>query len=110
MTRFIRERRVKRNEIRDPEQIIEFFDELDLQTARARRGKIRIVSDHAHAECDRAPAELAPNSSHSDDAERFVIKLDAFKIFPAPFSAAQTRVRLRNFSRDAKQKRKCVFG
>ena len=89
---------------------MELFDELDLQTARSRRGKIGIVSDHAHAERDRAAAELAPDPAHSDDAECFVVKLDAFKIFPTPFLAAQTRVRLRNFSRDAKQKRKRVFG
>ena len=103
MTRFVRERGVQRNEIRICQQIIQLFDELHLQTARARGREIGIISNHAHAKGNRAPAQLASNSAHANHAESFIVKLDTFKIFPAPFLGAQTRVRLRNFSGDAEQ-------
>ena len=108
--RFRGQRRVQRNEIGAREQIVEFFDELDLQTARARGGEIWIVSDHAHAEGDGAPAQLAADPSHADHAERFVVELDAFETFSVPFSGANARFGRRNFSRDAEQKRKRVLG
>src|SRR2546430_14972491 len=97
MPRLVGERRVKRDEIGVGEQIVNFFDQLDLQAAGPRGGEIGIVSDYAHAERDRAPAKLTSNSAHADHAERFAVKLDTFKIFPAPFFRAQARISLWNF-------------
>ena len=94
------ERRVQRNEIRSGEQIVELIEELDLQTARARGGEIRIVSDHAHAEGDGAPAQLAADPAHADDAERFVVELDAFETLSGPsFSRARSRPLAEFFAR-----------
>ena len=84
--RLSRERRVQRNEIGAGEQIVEFIDQLDLQTAGARRGEIWIVGEHAHAEGDRATAQFAADSPHADDAERLVVKLDALEILLVPSS------------------------
>src|SRR5438034_4295576 len=110
MSRFWRERCVQRNEIGSCKQIVQFFDELDLQTSRARRGEIWIVSNHAHPERNRAPAQVAPDPTHADNAERFVVKLDTFEIFSIPFPAPDGCIGLRNLSRYAEQKRKGMLG
>src|SRR6266404_114065 len=110
MSRFIGQRRVQGNEVGRCQQLVESFNELHLQTSRAGGGEIRIVGDHAHAECDRAAAKLASNSAHADNAERLVVKLDAFEFFPAPLLASQTCIGLRNFSRDVQHQRERVFG
>ncbi len=95
---------MQRNEIGSSKQIVQFLDELDLQTSRARRGEIWIVSNHAHAERNRAPAQVAPDPTHAYHAERFVVELDTFEIFSIPLSAPDGCIGLRNFSRDAEQK------
>src|SRR5437868_14509979 len=97
------------NEIGMREQFIEIFYQLHLQAARARRGKIWIVGNDPHSERDRPAAELASDSAHADDAKCLVVELYALELFPIPFLRAQTRIGLRNFSRNAKQKRKCVL-
>src|ERR1700731_5053692 len=100
------ERRVQRNKIGAGEQIVELVHEFDLQTARARRGKIWIVSDHAHAEGNGAPAQFAADASHSNDAKRLVVELDAFKTFAVPLAGADARFGRGNFSGDTQQKGK----
>ena len=100
---------MQRNEVRVCKQIVELFYQFDLQTACARGREIGIVSHNPHPKGDGAPAQFASNPPHADNAECFVVELDTFEIFSAPLFATQTRVRLRNFSRNAKQKRKCVF-
>ncbi len=104
------QRRMQRNEIRAGEQIVELIDELDLQTAGACRGKIWVVSHDAHAESNSAATELTANASHSDNAESFIIELDAFEILAVPIAGAHARLGWRNSARDAKQKRKRVLG
>ena len=59
-------------------------NQLDLQTARARRGKIRIVGDDPHPESDRAPAQFAADAAHANNAERLVVELYALEIFFDP--------------------------
>ena len=59
---------MQRNEVGFAQKIIELIDQLDLQTARARRREIWIVSEHAHAEGDGAPAEFAADAAHADNA------------------------------------------
>ena len=103
VTRFFRERRVQRDEISAREQVIELIDKFDLQSARARRRQIRIVRNNAHPERDGAAAQFTADPAHADDAERLVIKLDAFEIFSVPISAAQSRIRSGNFSRHTEQ-------
>src|SRR5216684_4175270 len=103
MPRFICERRVQGNEVRAAEQIIQFVHQLDLQTARAGGGEIWIIGNHPHAESDGTPAQLTSDAPHPDYAERFVIKLDAFKIFSFPISLAHTCISLWNFARDTEQ-------
>src|SRR5438477_4280056 len=84
--------RVKRNKIRAGKQIVEFIHQLDLQTSRARSGKIRIKGKDTHTEGDGAPAQLTADASHTDDAEHLVVKFYSLKIGSAPASAADTRI------------------
>jgi hypothetical protein len=100
---------VQRNEIGARKQIVDVVNQLDLQTAGARRGKIGIVSDDAHPESDRAPAQFAADATHSDNAECFVVELDAFEIFFVPMFAADVCVGLRNLTGSRKQERKRMF-
>src|SRR5213079_832054 len=100
---------MQRDEIRTCKQIIELIHQLNLQTASARRGKIRVVSDHAHPEGNSAPAEFAANPAHSDYAQRFVVELNTFEILFVPIFAANVCVRLWNLARRRKQQRKRVL-
>ena len=104
-----RERRMERDEIRGGQQVVELVHQLHLQRPRPRCRQIRIERHDAHPERDRAPAQLAADSPHANNAKRLVEQLHAFEIFPVPFPAAKERVGLRNFSRDAKQQREGVF-
>jgi hypothetical protein len=97
------ERRMQGDEIRGGQQIIELIDQLDLKRARPGRRQIWIERHNPHAESDGAPAQLAADSPHADDAERLVEELDAFQIFAVPLSAAQERIGLRDFARRAQQ-------
>jgi hypothetical protein len=99
MTRFCGKRRVQRDEICTCKQIIEFVHQLDLQTASARRGKIRIVRNHAHSESNGAPAEFAADAAHSNYAQCFIVKFNPFEILFVPIFAANICVGLRNLSR-----------
>ena len=107
--RFFCERRVQRDEISAREQVVELIDKFDLQGARARRRQIRIVRNDAHAERDGAAAEFTADPAHSNHAECFVIKLDAFEIFSVPTFSAHACVCLGDFSGNRKQQRKRVF-
>src|SRR4029450_12209386 len=98
-TRFCGKRRVQRDEIRTRKQIVELVHQFDLQAASARRGKIRVVSDHAHPEGNGAPAEFAANPTHSNYAQRFVVELNPFEILFVPMLAANVCVRLWNLAR-----------
>jgi len=50
------ERRMQRYEIGGRKQFIQLIHQLDLQTASARHGKVRIVRDDPHPKSDGAPA------------------------------------------------------
>lgn len=110
VTRLRSERGMQGDEIGIGHQIVQLIDQLDLQTARARRREIWIECHYAHAKSDRAPAQLATDPAHSDNPERFVIELNPFQIFTIPTSTAHGGIGLRNFPRHRKQKGKCVFG
>src|SRR4030095_9574528 len=73
MTGLGRKRGMQRDKIGKREEIIEVFHQLNLQAARARRGKIRVECDHAHAKGNSAPAQLTPYSAHANDAKRLVV-------------------------------------
>ena len=79
--------------------LIELFDEFDLQRTRATGGKIRIVSEHAHAESDGPPRDLRADAAHAENGERLVVELDAFKVFSIPLAGLHARVRLRDVAR-----------
>ena len=109
MTRFRGQRCVQRNEIGARKQIVDVINQLDLQTAGARRGKIGIVSDDPHPESDCAPAQFAADATHSDNAECLVVELDTFEILFVPMFAANVCVGLRNLAGDREQERKCML-
>src|SRR5690348_16299178 len=96
-------RRMQRDEIGSGKQIVEFIDQLHLQTAGACSGQVGIVSKHSHAETDCAATQFAPNAAHTNYAESFVVQFDAFEILFVPSVAANICVSLRNFARDTEQ-------
>ncbi len=104
-----RERGVQSEEIRQRQELVDFLDQLDLERTRAGRGKIRIVSQDAHPERDRAPAQLRADPAHADDAERFVVELGPFKLFPVPLPGLQVGMGLRDFARDRNEERESVL-
>src|SRR5437667_7202643 len=73
------ERRMQRYEIGARKQIVQLVHQLHLQTPSARHGKIRIVRDDAHPESNGAPAQLAANPAHADNAECLVVTLDTLE-------------------------------
>src|SRR5947207_15031747 len=97
---------MQRDEIRARKQIIELVHKLDLQTASAGRGKIRVVNDYPHPEGNGAPAKFAANPAHSDYAQRFIVELNAFEILFVPILAANICIRLSYLARRRKQQRK----
>ncbi|KAG0506164.1 MAG: hypothetical protein Udaeo_04640 [Candidatus Udaeobacter sp.] len=103
-------RRVQRDEIGTGKQIVEFIHQFYLQTAGARGGQVRIVSNDSHTKTNCTSAQFAADAAHADNAQRFVVQFDAFEILLVPVFAANVCVSLRNFSRDAEQQRKGMFG
>src|SRR5437764_4835222 len=101
---------MKRDKVGIGKELFEFLNELYLQAACTRRGKIRIISKYAHPEGDRAAAQFAANSTHADNTKRLVVELNALKICASPTAATHACIGLRNLSGNAEQKRKRVFG
>ena len=96
--------RVKSDEIGVLEQLSKVIDQLHLKRPRACCGEVRVEGQDAHAEGNRAPAQLAADAAHADDAERLVIQLDALQFLPAPFAVAHHGIGLRKFPSGAEEK------
>ena len=94
------------DEVRPGVELVQ-FDQLDLQRdlqpLGARQGKIRIVSQSAHAEGDGAARHFAADAAQAEDAERFVVKFDALKFLAVPVAAFHRSVRLGDFARQRHQ-------
>src|SRR5438477_564292 len=106
VTSFWSERGVESDEIRRRQEIVELIYQLDLQATGSSRRQIRIISKHAHSECDRSSAQFTADASHADDAESFVVELHSLKIRSGPAAAPNTGISLRNLAGDTQQKRK----
>src|SRR5207244_8225388 len=61
---------------------------------------------HAHAKGNGAPAELAPDTAHANNAEGLVVEFDALQVFPVPGAALQRRIGPRDVPGKTKQQGK----
>ena len=96
-----RQGRVQRNEVCRRQQLVDFFEQLDLQPASARGREVGIECEHTHAESDRTPAQFTADTTHADDAKCLVVELNAFEMLSLPHAAFQCRIRARDVSCDA---------
>ena len=105
----VRHRHVHGDEIRAFEDIVQIFDQLDLERFGAREREVRIIGEHLHAESHGALCDFSADAAHPENAEALVIKLDALENFAVPFARLHRGMCLGNFAREGQQHRKGEF-
>ena len=103
------ERHVQRHDVGCAQQRLE-VDELRVERVGARRGDVRIVRLHVHAEGARARRDVAADAAETDDAERLAGEFGADQLEPVPTPFAQRLHGLRDVAREREHQAEGVFG
>ena len=107
---FIGERHMHADEVGLREEAVDILDKLDLEAAGAADGKIGIVGENAHAEGHGAAGKLRADAAHAENAEGFVVELDALVFFAVPASGFHAGIGLRDVASDTDKEGKGMLG
>ena len=110
MAGFIRERHVHADEVGLREEGVDILDKLHLEAAGAADGKIGIVGENAHTEGHGAAGKFRADAAHAEDAEGFIVELDALIFFAVPTTGLHAGIGLRDIAGDADKERKGMLG
>ena len=106
--RLLGERRVERDDVGGPEQLVE-VDEAGAGGARGRLGRERVVRDDGHAEGAGPAGHLAADPSDPDEAECLGAKLSAGELRARPLAGADAAVGIDDPAEERERERERVF-
>ena len=105
-----RERRVQRDVVAPPPEVVERRDGLDPELRRPLGRQEGVEPDHLHVEPLRPPGDGQAHPAQADDPQRLAAELGAGELVAVPAPRLQAVVGLRDVARQGQHQRQGVLG
>ena len=106
----IGERHVHADEIGLRKERVDIFDEFHLHASGTAYREVGIVGQYTHAKGHGAAGEFGADAAHAENAEGFIVELDAFIFFAIPLAGFDAGIGLRDVAGDAHEEREGMLG